>query len=253
MQAYQLGFAHAYNHFLGAGFAARLGPRIQGFYEATAHGRQARQVLDLCCGTGHLAAYFLAEGYQVHGIDLSASMLHYARQNAAPYLARGQASFQQADACDFQAPRRYGLALSSFDALNHLPDEAALARCFRQVYKAVAAGGYFIFDLNTRHGLTQWAQVDIQVEEEGQSLAIRGRWTAPDTRAYMTFSGQSEIEGQRVPFEEEVFEQSFELAWVQQALRATGWQEVTVVSWQDINQPLSQPEAEEKVMIIAQR
>ncbi|NIN99288.1 MAG: methyltransferase domain-containing protein, partial [Anaerolineae bacterium] len=90
--------------------------------------------LDVCCGTGQLAIYFLERGYKVVGIDLSENMLRYAQESAAQYIGRGQARFLQADAADFTLDERFGLVVSTFDSLNHLPDENALRSCFQSVY-----------------------------------------------------------------------------------------------------------------------
>ena len=40
------------------------------------------KILDLCCGTGQLAKVLTEKGYQVTGIDGSAEMLRYAKENA---------------------------------------------------------------------------------------------------------------------------------------------------------------------------
>src|ERR1039458_10050215 len=56
---------------------------------------QAR-VLDVCCGTGHLAGLLTARGMRVTGIDLSEAMIAHARENVPT------AAFQVAAASDFR-------------------------------------------------------------------------------------------------------------------------------------------------------
>jgi hypothetical protein len=58
------------------------------------------------------------------------------------------------DASDFKVEDAFGLAVSTYDSLNHLPDERSLEACFHCVLKVCE--GIFIFDLNTRHGLRRW-------------------------------------------------------------------------------------------------
>ena len=48
------------------------------------------------------------------------------------------------------------LCCSTFDALNHLPDEIALLNCFKSVKSVLKPGGCFVFDLNTATGLRRW-------------------------------------------------------------------------------------------------
>ena len=166
MQAYGRAFAQVYNQ-RWIHFARGVAPRIREFYERTPCGSENASLLDLCCGTGQLAVHFLEHGYRVTGVDLSEHMLHYARQNAAQYLESGQARFVQADAAQFSLDERFGLAVSTFDALNHLPGTDALRSCFRSVYPLLVPGGTFVFDLNTRAGLLeQWTGINVQDTKE---------------------------------------------------------------------------------------
>src|SRR5690606_14481303 len=119
------------------------------------------------CGARHLALHFLEQGYRVTGIDLSVSMLEHARPKAAIYVESGQARVIQADAAHFTLERPVGLAVSTYDATNHLENLAALGSCFRSVHAALLEGGIFIFDLNTRLGLKQnWNGVHVEDTEE---------------------------------------------------------------------------------------
>ena len=104
-------------------------------------GQTNRRLLDVCCGTGQLAVHFLDRGYRVTGLDLSDEMLTYARQNAASYVESGRARFLAGDAADFALSEQFGLAVSTFDALNHLPDKTRLRACFECVNRTLAPGG----------------------------------------------------------------------------------------------------------------
>ena len=86
MQAYRASFAQAYN-LRWVGFASQVAPHIYNFYVNTAHGEQREPILDLCCGTGQLARYFVTQDFPVVGLDLSPAMLHYARLNNTEALS----------------------------------------------------------------------------------------------------------------------------------------------------------------------
>ena len=105
--------------------------------------------------------YFLERGYQVTGIDLSEGMLDCARANTSMFVQAGQARFLQGDASSYTLDAPVGLVVSSFDALNHLPDLAALRSCFACTHAATLPGGTFIFDLNTRAGLQRWNNINV--------------------------------------------------------------------------------------------
>ena len=116
-QAYNQDFARVYN-LLFVDFVRLLAPRVGEVFRGR---RQVeRSLLDVCCGTGQLALYFLERGFNVTGVDLSEPMIAYARQNTSAY--RERAAFSVADAANFTIENPVGLAVSTFDALNHLPD-----------------------------------------------------------------------------------------------------------------------------------
>lgn len=100
------------------------------------------RVLDLCCGTGQLAAGLCARGYRVTGLDGSAAMLGIARENAP------EAEFVRADARSFRLPGRFQAVVSAFDSLNHLMKPEELVRVFRNVHRVLDQNGIFLFDLN---------------------------------------------------------------------------------------------------------
>ena len=81
-------------------------------------------VLDLCCGTGQLAAALNGRGYRVIGIDSSAAMIDHARQNAP------ESEFSVADARTFSVPEAAEAAVSTYDSLNHLMSQADLTAAF---------------------------------------------------------------------------------------------------------------------------
>jgi ubiquinone/menaquinone biosynthesis C-methylase UbiE len=124
MQAYNASFAKIYNMRWG-GFAQQAAPLLRNFYETKPISQANRTVLDLCCGTGQLAVLFPEAGYRVVGMDMSAPMLAFAKENASRFLDSGQARFVQGNAQNFSLDERFGLVVSTFDALNHLEDEAS--------------------------------------------------------------------------------------------------------------------------------
>lgn len=253
MQAYGAAFAKVYNQLWGD-FAQQTAPLLHTFYEATSIGCQQHSLLDVCCGTGVLAVYFLEHGYRVVGLDLSAAMLEYAEMNTQSYTEAGLAEWVQADAAGFVLTEQFGLAVSTFDALNHLPNLAALQGCFESVYRALLTDGWFIFDLNTRSGLkTRWNGVQVQDREEylliqrsicdetmGRGLTqITGFWKADN--------------GLYERFEEVVYNTIFDLQTVQKLLFETGFQSAYFARRQDLTEVLQNPEDESRVFIIAHK
>ncbi len=253
MQAYTAGFAKIYNLRWG-GFAQQVAPLLRRFYETTPVCLKNQTVLDLCCGTGHLAAYFLEAGYNVIGVDSSEAMLTYARERALPYLVSGQARFIQADASHFTLDARVGLALATYDALNHLENAEALKSCFGCVFPLLEEGGLFIFDLNTRAGLRRWNGVNLDDSSGDLLLITRGIYDEAGGKAWTKITGFLKEEGGLYSrFDETAFNTVFDLAWVKEALLEAGWKEVTFALSTDLAAPLAEPEKEGRVFVVARK
>jgi len=249
MQAYGEVFARVYDA-KWSGFARQVAPLLLDFYAATAIGRQNKTVLDLCCGTGHLALYFLERGYRVVGIDLSEHMLYFAQEKARRYIESGEARFVQSDACDFVLEERFGLVVSTYDSLNHLEDERRLRQCF-QCVRAVSKG-FFIFDLNTRNGLRRWNGIQVDESSEDALIVNRGIYDEQGDKAWTRISGFYRMpNGLYERFEETVFNTVFAMEMVRQTLLDVGWRNVHFARIQDLNTPLLEPEKEGRVFVVA--
>ncbi|MEW6117472.1 MAG: methyltransferase domain-containing protein [Nitrospirota bacterium] len=109
------------------------------------------RLLDLCCGTGHLAQASVSCGFTVVGIDGSSEMLSYAKKRVP------DGEFITADAREFEISPFFDAAVSTFDSMNHILTTEDLNRVFRNVFEVLKEGGYFLFDLNMEEAFeTQW-------------------------------------------------------------------------------------------------
>jgi SAM-dependent methyltransferase len=253
MSPYGPAFARVYN-LRWAGFAQQVAPRLLAHYAATPLGQTHRTLLDLCCGTGQLAHYFLQQGFQVTGLDLSEDMLDVARHNLADYLEQGQAELVLGDAAAFRLNKKFGLIVSTYDALNHLPTFDDLCWCFRSVWNALEPGGTFVFDLNTRRGLSQrWNS--IAIDESDEAIVItRGIYDGESDKAQVRISGCVRLpDGHYERFAETMHNTVFELGAMRDALLEIGWPTVHFARSEDLGTPLADPEAEGRVFIVAAR
>lgn len=149
-------FAWFYNKYWGSEFSRTAMAIFQ--VVLIPHLAPGCRVLDLCCGTGQISAGLVERGFEVTGIDGSASMLEFARRNAPG------AEFIQADARSFDLPGRFEAAISPFDSLNHIMSIGELTSVFRNVHSALSPGGIFLFDLN----------LEEEAERLGQSIDFVG-------------------------------------------------------------------------------
>jgi SAM-dependent methyltransferase len=252
MQGYGRVFAKVYN-LLWNDFAERIAPQVYDYYKATQAGQHRQPVLDLCCGTGRLSRFFLELDFRVVGLDLSEYMIAYARENNLEYMVAGQADFIQGDAANFKLDEKFGLTVSTYDALNHLPDANALGNCFRCVFDTLLEGGHFIFDLNTHAGLQQWNGIMVTPGEEVY-LINRGMYDQHTIKAWTKITGfVQDNSGLYERFDETVYNTVFEMAAVRGWLLEAGFQAVHFAIDGELNKPIENPEAQQRVFFIARK
>jgi SAM-dependent methyltransferase len=249
MQEYGKTFAGVYNR-MWTHFALNLAPTLLAYYESDPTEHTQRKILDVCCGTGQLLLHFLDHGFTGTGIDLSADMLKHAEENCARYAAEGKVSFLRADAADFTLEGRYDFAVSTFDALNHLPSQAALWSCFECVHRALDPGAPFIFDLNTEKGLRRWNGVTV---EDGEQIMLvnRGLYTRGMERAYTKITGFVRAADSWTRFEETAYNTVFPMAAVKEGLVKAGFSLVWFTTARNLSERAADPEELDRAFIVA--
>jgi len=132
---------------LAADFAARAETKAHNAYYdrpavyALLPDVAGKRVLDAGCGPGIYAAWLLAHGAEVVGLDVSAKMVEFAEQRL-----QGRARIMQADLSqplDFLAADSFDLIVSAL-ALDYVRDWQAV---FREFFRVLRAPGYFVFSV----------------------------------------------------------------------------------------------------------
>lgn len=101
------------------------------------------RLLDMGCGTGNLTVRLAERGFDVIGQDASIEMLTLAaaKSREVNWICQQMEETELAERVD--------AVISTLDSINHLPDKAAVERCFRRVAENLKSGGAFVFDVNT--------------------------------------------------------------------------------------------------------
>ncbi|WP_175412699.1 class I SAM-dependent methyltransferase [Streptomyces sp. TRM64462] len=144
-------------------------------------GFEVRTVLDVCCGTGTTMRALQDHGYEVTGVDASASMLDIARTRTDPgteLLHLALPDERLAELGPFDA------ALICFDGANYLTGDGALAATLRQLARALRPGGVLVFDLSTRSSFEAIAALDEFGEDFGDFAYVWNTRHTPDTPHY---------------------------------------------------------------------
>lgn len=167
------------------------------------HGQSPKTILDLACGTGTVSRKLVERGYLPTGVDLSAGMLHVARQRAAE--AALSIAFLQQDAAELDlGDARFDAAICFFDSLNYILEAERLQSAFARVYAHLVPGGTFFFDVNTEYALAEGMfNQSCTRKDEPLHYRWRSRYD-PETRLCtirMAFS-HDDGSGVRTPFTE---------------------------------------------------
>ena len=244
------GWARYYDaHFAQHALAAA--PAIAAYYEATARGHDDRSLLDVACGTGQFALWFLERGYSVLGIDLSEHVLRHARRRAQSHVDGGRARFTAADATTFSVEEAFGLGTSLGNLVNLLADVDGVRHCLERVRAAVADGGTFVFDAVTRKGMWEGFNSVHVLETEDYLFVLRGiyhgggearSWVSGVVRGY---------EGHWERFQEKKVITLFEPEVIIDLLHSTGWSTAWPAAISDPATPLPDPAEHERILFVA--
>lgn len=244
------GWARYYSrHF--AEPALQAAPGIAAWYERTPVGREKRSLLDIACGPGHFAEFFLERGYEVVGVDLSEHMLELARERAARFLDDGRARFVMGDAPSLVVEPPVGLATSLGNLINLLPDDDHVRAWFAHTRSAVVSGGAFVFDAFTRKGF--WEGFNgVHVEETEDSLfLLRGIYHGEsDARSWVS-GFERDADGTWERFQEKKVLTLVEPPTIRALLHETGWSDVRVTAPTDPTTLLCDPEAHILILFTA--
>lgn len=110
---------------------------------------EARNVLDLGCGTGRITIPMARSGHRIDGIDQSKEMLDLARQklDGEPEEVRSSVFLTEGDMTDFHFEQRYDLVLISHNTL-HEHQRYQVRLIFQQIQKHLAPDGFLFLDLS---------------------------------------------------------------------------------------------------------
>lgn len=108
----------------------------------------AQNILELGCGTGGHAIPLVQRGCNVHGIDLSHTMIERAavrRQNLSPeYAAR--VGFSTADLRTYRSDQNFDAVISLFHVFSYMPRNTDLQQAFETARAHLQPGGVLVFD-----------------------------------------------------------------------------------------------------------
>ena len=109
--------------------------------------------LDQACGTGRHLFPLLSRGLEVHGADISADALHFARKAAETYQVHPTLYRQGMEACDL--PRQYGTIYVANGTFQILSDRQEALSTLERFRHHLTPGGQILLELFVPREVTQ--------------------------------------------------------------------------------------------------
>lgn len=109
-------------------------------YQSSFGHYEVKSVLEIGCGSGHLAQRFITAGYDYTGVDISPQMLDLARQRCPT------ARFELADMRTIRLDRTFDTILITARSLSYLLTNADVLATFRRLYQHLSPDGTVHFD-----------------------------------------------------------------------------------------------------------
>jgi ubiquinone/menaquinone biosynthesis C-methylase UbiE len=190
------------------------------------HPAQGIRALDLACGTGTLATLLAEEGWDVTGVDSSPEMLAQAAAKLETSPSAGRVRLVRGDMRRLRGlvpAAAFDLATCTYDSLNYLLEEAALGEAFRAAAEALAPGGLYVIDMNTRYFLEfDWGECAVR-EQDGYVQIERSAFDPTDATNTMLLTGfVGDDESGYARFDERHVERAYPPELVTDLLRAAG-------------------------------
>ena len=132
-------------------------------------GIKPKDVLDIACGEGSFAIVMSNLGYNVTGVDQSQQMIDLAKERAQK--DNEPINFHTEDMRELPYEDDFDLVTCFFDSLNYMLTIKDLQEAFQSAYKALRAGGVYIFDMNTIYGLAvDWMREETYIQNEADDF-----------------------------------------------------------------------------------
>lgn len=163
-------FAKVYARGKYPGFSQEMAailPSIIKKYRIPTNG--TRKLLDVACGEGSFAVEMARKGWSVTGVDLSEEMLRLATHRAKHEEV--QVNFVKQDMRFIDYQNEFDLVTCWFDSLNFLTTQDDLQSAFNSISRSLKPNGWFLFDMNTIHGLAVgWQKERYYIQQENSDL-----------------------------------------------------------------------------------
>jgi SAM-dependent methyltransferase len=150
------------------------------------------RLLDLCCGVGRHSLEFARRGFQVTGVDRTATYLHEARRRAAEEDL--QVEFLQEDMRTFVRPGAFDAAINYFTSFGYFESDDDDRRVLASAHRSLRASGVLLMEMMGKEIIARvfsergWREEDGMLILEETKLAPD--WSSVDNRWIIIEDGE---------------------------------------------------------------
>ena len=214
------------------------------------HSKPPEKILDLACGTGSHAILLAKRGYEVVGVDASIEMLTTADAKAREAGVSPAFYCQDMRALDFDAA--FDTVFCSCDSINYLLKDGDIQKTFSSVFKALIAGGLFIFDMSSMYRLREvFGNNTFAANFENSSYIWESYWDGASKVSTIELTLYIKEDGECYQRFYEVHEErGYEIGEIEEHLKACGFNVLNIYESFTFNEPGS---SSERIHFIAQK
>lgn len=195
-----------------------------------------KEILEMASGTGSLTYYLCKEGYSVTGFDRSEEMLSIAYNKLLQFK---NVHLLKQDMVDFNIGKKFDSILCICDSINYITDELELLQVFKNVYDHLKDSGIFVFDINSYYKLSQIIGNNIFIEDRENIYYVwenyfdkNSKLTQFNLNFFIKTSEESYIR-----FDEEHIERAYNIKEIEDLLRKSGFNKITIYDAFTFNKP----------------
>jgi SAM-dependent methyltransferase len=137
---------------------------------ATFASSDAKQYLDLACGTGQHLLDMQQHGFAPHGLDNSSAMLALAAQRCS------NAQLQLCDLAAFAQQDSFDLITCFLYSIHYAHPVAAVEQTLRRSFAALKRGGVLLFNAVDARGIRNDAGITTYLDEGEDALSFQSAW-----------------------------------------------------------------------------
>ncbi|MDD3145091.1 MAG: class I SAM-dependent methyltransferase [Candidatus Gracilibacteria bacterium] len=177
----------------------------------------AKNILELACGTGAVAKEFIKAGYEVTGLDINENMLAKATKNI------GKENIVLGDMTNFDLGKKFDVVLCNYNSICHLLTWVEWQSFFEMAYKHLEVGGILVFDINTLFEFESITRDFAQFYTFGDDVVCLEMFKKPSHFEWLIkiFSHKKDSEFELIT--EVVKENSFPISKIEKELKAKGF------------------------------